>query len=43
MEVVKNTEVNKYEEVLDDIKLLAVDDSGAGLKIIEKYIEKDKK
>ena len=39
MEVVKNTEVDKYEEVLDDIKLLAVDDSEAGLKIIEKLLK----
>ena len=39
MEIAKNTEVDKYEEVLDDIKVLAVDDSEAGLKIIEKLLK----
>ena len=39
MEIIKNTEVDKYEEILDYIKVLAVDDSEAGLKIIEKLLK----
>lgn len=36
MEVVENSEIDKYNEIIDDIKVLAVDDSETGLKIIEK-------
>ena len=39
MEDNKNTEIKKYEEVLNDIKVLAIDDSEAGLKIIEKLLK----
>ncbi len=42
VEITKNTEVDKYEEVLNEIKLLAVDDSEAGLKIIEKLLKDTK-
>ena len=36
---VENTEVKKYTEDLENIKVLAVDDSEAGLKIIEKLLK----
>ena len=39
MEIQKNVEIEKYEKILNDIKLLAVDDSEAGLKIIEKLLK----
>ena len=39
MEVSKDIEVKKYNDELDDIKVLAVDDSEAGLKIIEKLLK----
>ena len=39
MEVVDNPEIDKYNEIIDDIKVLAVDDSEAGLKIIEKLLK----
>ena len=39
IEIVKDAEVEKLEEKLDDIKVLAVDDSEAGLKIIEKLLK----
>ena len=39
MSVSEDTEVKKYNENLDDIKVLAVDDSEAGLKIIEKLLK----
>ena len=39
MEVSEDTEVKKYNDELDDIKILAVDDSEAGLKIIEKLLK----
>ena len=42
IEIVKDAEVEKLEEKLDDIKVLAVDDSGAGLKIIEKLLKSTK-
>ena len=35
----KDKEIDKYEKVLDEIKLLAVDDSEAGLRIIEKLLK----
>lgn len=38
IEVNKNEDVVKYEEVYDDIKLLMVDDSDSGIKIIDKLI-----
>ena len=39
MEVSEDIEVKKYNDELDDIKVLAVDDSEAGLKIIEKLLK----
>ena len=39
MEIQKNVEIEKYEKILNEIKLLAVDDSEAGLKIIEKLLK----
>ena len=39
MEVVKNAEIDRYEKILDNIKVLAVDDSESGLKIIEKVLK----
>lgn len=39
MEVSEDTEVKKYNDELNDIKVLAVDDSEAGLKIIEKLLK----
>ena len=39
MEVIKNPEIDKYNEIIDNIKVLAVDDSEAGLKIIEKLLK----
>ena len=39
MEIRKNVEVEKYEKTIDNIKILAVDDSEAGLKIIEKILK----
>jgi len=39
MEMTDSTEVKKYNEDLDDIKVMAVDDSEAGLKIIEKLLK----
>ena len=39
MVINKDKEIDKYEKVLDDIKVLAVDDSEAGLKIIEKLLK----
>ena len=39
MVINKDKEIDKYEKVLDDIKLLVVDDSEAGLKIIEKLLK----
>ena len=38
IELNKNEDVLKYEEVYDDIKLLMVDDSDSGIKIIDKLI-----
>jgi len=34
-----NTTANKYEEIYDDIRLLMIDDSDAGIKIIEKLLK----
>ena len=42
IEKIENTETKKYEEVLNNIKILAVDDSEAGLKIIEKLLKGSK-
>ena len=42
IEQVENTDTAKYEEILDNIKILAVDDSEAGLKIIEKLLKGSK-
>ena len=39
IELIKNEEIEKYDKIIDDIKLLAVDDSEAGLKIIEKLLK----
>ena len=39
IELIKIDEIEKYDKVLTDIKLLAVDDSDAGLKIIEKLLK----
>lgn len=39
IEISKDKEIDKYEKVLEEIKLLAVDDSEAGLKIIEKLLK----
>ena len=39
IEITDSTEVKKYNKDLDDIKVLAVDDSEAGLKIIEKLLK----
>ena len=39
IELVEDTEVSKYEDIMKDIKILAVDDSEAGLKIIEKLLK----
>ena len=36
MELIKNEDVVKYEELYDSVKLLMVDDSEAGIKIIDK-------
>ena len=42
IEVVNNEEVDKYSQVFDDINLLMVDDSEAGIKIIEKLLKGSK-
>ena len=42
IEQVENIDTAKYEEILDNIKILAVDDSEAGLKIIEKLLKGSK-
>ena len=42
IEHVENIDTAKYEEILDNIKILAVDDSEAGLKIIEKLLKGSK-
>ena len=34
-----NTTTNKYEEIYDDVRLLMIDDSDAGIKIIEKLLK----
>ena len=39
IEKVENLEIDKFKEKLNNIKLLAVDDSEAGLKIIEKILK----
>lgn len=39
IEIEENTEVAKYESVFDDINILCVDDSEAGLKIIDKLLK----
>lgn len=39
IEIKTNVEITKYKEVLDNIKILAVDDSESGLKIIEKLLK----
>ena len=39
VEILENAEIMKYNKILDNIKVLAVDDSEAGLKIIEKLIK----
>ena len=39
IEIEENTEVAKYESVFDDIDILCVDDSEAGLKIIDKLLK----
>ena len=39
IEIENNAEITKYEHIIDDIKILAVDDSEAGLKIIEKLLK----
>ena len=39
IEIQKNPEVEKYESSIDNIKILAVDNSEAGLKIIEKLLK----
>lgn len=39
IEVEENTEVAKYESVFENIKILSVDDSEAGLKIIDKLLK----
>ena len=39
IEFEENTEVAKYESVFDDINILCVDDSEAGLKIIDKLLK----
>ena len=39
IEIQKDNEIDKYEKVLDNIKILAVDDSEAGLTIIEKLLK----
>ena len=39
IELVEDPEVSKYEDIMKDIKILAVDDSEAGLKIIEKLLK----
>ena len=39
IEIPRDKVIDKYEKVLDEIKLLAVDDSEAGLKIIEKLLK----
>lgn len=35
----ENSDVAKYEEIYDDVKLLMVDDSDSGIKIIDKLIK----
>ena len=39
IEVIENTEVSKYEDVFDDTNVLIVDDSEAGLKIMDKLLK----
>lgn len=38
IDIVKNEDISKYEEVYDNINILMVDDSESGIKIIEKLI-----
>ena len=42
IEIIEDTEAKKYEEALENIKILTVDDSEAGLKIIEKLLKGSK-
>ena len=39
IEVTENTEASKYEDVFDDTSILIVDDSEAGLKIMDKLLK----
>ena len=39
IEVTENPEITKYDDTIKNIKILAVDDSEAGLKIIEKLLK----
>lgn len=39
MEIQRNVEIEKYEKTLENINLLVIDDSEAGLKIIEKLLK----
>lgn len=39
IELIDNKEVSKYEKIFDNLKILAIDDSDSGLKIIEKLLK----
>jgi len=39
MEIIENKEVSKYEKIFDNLKILAIDDSESGLKIIDKLLK----
>ena len=39
MEIIENKEVSKYENIFNNVKILAIDDSESGLKIIDKLLK----